>query len=69
MTVTLKDVEKRRRIRRHTAGRTREYSEAAQSAGDVFLALLAQSAPRIAAGMLRPMTPDDIAAAIEAARP
>lgn len=40
-----------------------------ESNGSDFMAMLAESAPRIAAGTLRPLTGDDISQAIADARP
>jgi hypothetical protein len=54
-------------IERYAAGVLRRDVEGDGSGG--FLAMLADSAPRIAAGTLRPITPGDISQAIADARP
>jgi hypothetical protein len=54
-------------VERYAAGVLRRDVESSGSGG--FMAMLAESAPRIAAGTLRPLTPDDISQAIADARP
>ncbi len=54
-------------IERYAAGVLRRDVES--NAGGGFMAMLAESAPRIAAGTLRPITSDDISQAIADARP
>jgi hypothetical protein len=54
-------------IERYAAGVLRRDVESNASGG--FMAMLADSAPRIAAGTLRPLTSDDISQAIADARP
>jgi hypothetical protein len=54
-------------VERYAAGVLRRDVEGDGSAG--FMAMLADSAPRIAGGTLRPLTSDDISQAIADARP